>query len=348
MSATEAAPRQYKTKHRGTDRELSPDGSKTVSQMMREHDEFMDGQPMVTRCTIEGCDWHHDGTVAEGRELAAAHREKSHPVLPGDRRRAEEREAARQARRQAAERRAAPGAAGKATPAQPAENKGGRKVRWPKERVLESLKRFVEENGRVPTQADWKRSSEHYPVWGTAARAFGGSWTRAKEAASQFIPADAVPTPAAPFASRRDDGPVPAAHPKLDDAPGELDADPSAEALSIIDISSWPGLDERRIELPGREQDPEGVGARLPGGAEDDDSLPDAAGTREPADGPVGADPPAPPCQHCLDDLDETELAALAQALAGVAGGLRQLARGPSRRRVADIVRWALDRHVRE
>jgi hypothetical protein len=35
----------------------------------------------ITRCAVDGCDWKHEGSAAEGRQAAAAHRAETHPEL---------------------------------------------------------------------------------------------------------------------------------------------------------------------------------------------------------------------------------------------------------------------------
>lgn len=45
-----------------------------------EHQEWADRQPMVTRCSVHGCDWTHEGTTAEGRDASIAHRAVEHPT----------------------------------------------------------------------------------------------------------------------------------------------------------------------------------------------------------------------------------------------------------------------------
>lgn len=45
-----------------------------------EHQEWADRQPMVTRCSVHGCTWSHEGTTAEGREASIAHRAAEHPT----------------------------------------------------------------------------------------------------------------------------------------------------------------------------------------------------------------------------------------------------------------------------
>ena len=48
-----------------------------VAEMKAEHQEWLDSQPTSTSCLF--CDWTFDGTAAECRDAAAAHREQSHP-----------------------------------------------------------------------------------------------------------------------------------------------------------------------------------------------------------------------------------------------------------------------------
>jgi hypothetical protein len=56
------------------------DGSKTGSEVTREHDAWQDLQPIVEMCVL--CPgWSVTTTVAKGRAVARRHREKKHPEL---------------------------------------------------------------------------------------------------------------------------------------------------------------------------------------------------------------------------------------------------------------------------
>lgn len=84
---------------RTTDRTHSPDGSKTVSETVRLHREWLDDQPSTVRCAH--CpDWSFSGTAAEARAASADHRGSVHPEFTNGRRhtKAEKIKAARQAR----------------------------------------------------------------------------------------------------------------------------------------------------------------------------------------------------------------------------------------------------------
>lgn len=62
-------------------KERSPDGSKTHSQLTREHDEWRDQQPQTSRCAQPGCDWVFVGTAGEGRTAFAEHLRTAHPEV---------------------------------------------------------------------------------------------------------------------------------------------------------------------------------------------------------------------------------------------------------------------------
>lgn len=145
--------------------------------MDREWAVIRDAASLVTRCVIDGCGWTFEGTAGEGREAAELHRQKSHPVLPGDLRREAERKAARETR--AAALAAKPTAAAPAIDPDRAPRQRGQ---WTKRQVVVALVRFIGENGRTPTQKDWLHRGEWWPSWSTAARQYGNSWSAAKAA----------------------------------------------------------------------------------------------------------------------------------------------------------------------
>lgn len=63
------------------------DGSFTISELDRRHQVFLDGQPMVSACAVEGCAWSFSGPTVEALAAAAAHREEAHPELARRKRR---------------------------------------------------------------------------------------------------------------------------------------------------------------------------------------------------------------------------------------------------------------------
>lgn len=51
---------------------------KPATEMQAEHREWLDAQPLATSCAF--CEWTFEGTTAECREAARAHREQEHPA----------------------------------------------------------------------------------------------------------------------------------------------------------------------------------------------------------------------------------------------------------------------------
>lgn len=57
----------------------APDGSKTISELQREHNVWRDSQPSKVACGVAGCGWKFVGTVGTCRSAFAAHRASAHP-----------------------------------------------------------------------------------------------------------------------------------------------------------------------------------------------------------------------------------------------------------------------------
>lgn len=63
---------------RGTDKVHSSDGSLTLSEQTRRHQDFLDAPPITVRCGL--CpDWQFDGPSLEARAAASLHRAELHP-----------------------------------------------------------------------------------------------------------------------------------------------------------------------------------------------------------------------------------------------------------------------------
>jgi hypothetical protein len=52
-------------------------GGKSQKEMRAEHQAAIDNTPITTLCAL--CNWVHEGTALEGRELAKTHRRALHP-----------------------------------------------------------------------------------------------------------------------------------------------------------------------------------------------------------------------------------------------------------------------------
>lgn len=64
---------------------------KSVAEIEAEHRAWADSQPVVSRCSADGCAWTYDGTAADGRAAHAEHRARAHPELARKPRRRRER-----------------------------------------------------------------------------------------------------------------------------------------------------------------------------------------------------------------------------------------------------------------
>lgn len=68
-------------------------GELSAVEQERRHQAWLDDQPAVARCAVDGCPFVHDGTLASGRDAYAEHRELEHPGLLEDVRARRRREA---------------------------------------------------------------------------------------------------------------------------------------------------------------------------------------------------------------------------------------------------------------
>lgn len=192
--------------HRSTEATHSPDGSKTVSQMVRESEVWRDLQPQTTRC--QHCpDWVFVGTAADAREAFAQHLRDVHPhvnpltskqrrnrMLQEAKQRRADMDAARVEQRaaRAAEDRPAEADTGKrvrrvaaATPSRDAVG-GARKTwttrkRWTTETAIAAVQAFAAEHGRPPAMGDTLRNPALPPK--TVGVRLYGSWGSLIEAA---------------------------------------------------------------------------------------------------------------------------------------------------------------------
>lgn len=57
--------------------EYTAAGVRTAESMKASHQSWADEQSTTTSCAF--CDWTHEGTALEGRELAIVHRKEKHP-----------------------------------------------------------------------------------------------------------------------------------------------------------------------------------------------------------------------------------------------------------------------------
>jgi hypothetical protein len=149
--------------------------------MSAEHQEFIDAQPCTSGCLY--CPWTYEGTVADGRREAEAHRIAAHPErAPGG-----ELETAFALRKK-------------------------RRKPWSKQEVVAAFARFEAEFDRKATQADIPLCP-YLPSMNTVTK-MAGSWAKAQDAAHAAVsaslseeqePATAKPPPA-PAAPQRPAG----------------------------------------------------------------------------------------------------------------------------------------------
>lgn len=61
--------------------ERTAEGALTADEQRRRHQAFLDEQPMISRCDVDGCDWVAEGPAGDVRALALSHREEWHPQI---------------------------------------------------------------------------------------------------------------------------------------------------------------------------------------------------------------------------------------------------------------------------
>lgn len=168
---------------RTTERTHSRNGGFSVSELKRREREAVDASPVTTRCGFDGCGWSFDGTFAEGRERAAAHRAEAHAGASATSRRIAENEQRRRAEAAASERRSQLERMDAGEPQPPAARADGSWSRQPvaRETVIEALREAARELGHTPTGSEWRRLKRRPS--GTAMYRLFGTWGAACEAA---------------------------------------------------------------------------------------------------------------------------------------------------------------------
>lgn len=180
VAAAEERRREGKKMEKGRDGKLrstaehDASGLLTAGEMQRRHDRFLDAAPMVARCAVDGCGWTFEGSAAEGRDAARAHRGEAHPELangaakrpPFSKPKPEPDElAAAVADRDTDEDRnegeldengsTTPDSDESATDTQPAADRSWSRKAVPRDEAIRLFRAACEELGEVPTKSQW-------------------------------------------------------------------------------------------------------------------------------------------------------------------------------------------------
>lgn len=138
---------------------------KKVGLIIADHREFLDAQPMTSRCAW--CDWAYTGAAAECRHAALEHRQTEHPraAKPSREMRANTEAGWRRDR-----------AAREASPEQ-----RGRVLYWTPDRVIAAIQLWAaEHDGQQPLAREWllRQPDRRFPsVWAVTQRF--GTWNNA-------------------------------------------------------------------------------------------------------------------------------------------------------------------------